>query len=240
MSSTLPRIFAQTYLPLLSRACTAMLQKKNKNQPTALQKKWLRKSRAAASPQMGSCNFSFTQYTVYILLKTSCFLTLAPCVFNPCTQIMVLAGQERLHLSVARGAGSPSSGSWRPYTTTLMTYQHFTHIFPTTIKTFWTCMPPNLQTTVHRTLGPDHLVPTNGPNLQPARPGKSITVSSLPPDLKIAGNSIFILLSKNFFFSYRAPLPNSHMSRGVPALSSPAFWVAAEMEKQCRLWSSSS
>lgn len=57
---------------------------------------------------------------------------------------------------------------------------------------------------------------------------------SLPPDLEIAGNSIFILLSKNFFLSYRAPLPNSRTSRGVPAPSSPAFWVAAEMEKQCR------
>lgn len=162
----------------------------------------------------------------------SCFLTLAPlCVFNPCTQITALAGQERLHLSLACGAGSPSSGSWRSYTTTLMTYQHFTHIFPTTIKTFWTCMAPNSHTTVHRTLGPDPLVPHNGPNLQPARPAKCFSVFSLPPDLKIAGNSIFILLSKNFFLSYRAPLPNFRTSRGAPALSSPVFWVAAEMGK---------
>lgn len=144
---------------------------------------------------------------------------------------MVLAGQERLHLSLACGAGSPSSGSWRSYTTTLMTYQHFTHIFPTTIKTFRMCMVPNSHTTVHMRLGPDPLVPQNGPNLQPARPAKSFSVFSLPPDLKIAGNSIFILLSKNFFLSYRAPLPNFRTSRGVPALSSPVFWVAAEMEK---------
>lgn len=64
-------------------------------------------------------------------------------------------------------------------------------------------------------------------------------VFSLPPDLKIAGNSIFILLSKNFFLSYRAPLPNSHRSRGVAVPSSPTFWVEAEAEKQHRLWSCS-
>lgn len=148
---------------------------------------------------------------------------------------MVLAGQERLHLSLACGAGSPSSGSWRSYTTTLMTYQHFTHIFPTTIKTFRTCMAPNWHTTVCWGPKPDSLMPQNALNLQPARPAKCFSVFSLPPDLKIAGNSIFILLSKNFFLSYRAPLPNFRTSRGVPALSSPAFWVAAKVEKQCRV-----
>lgn len=153
---------------------------------------------------------------------------------------MVLAGQERLHLSLACGAGSPSSGSWRSYTTTLMTYQHFTHIFQQLLKPFGHACPPKWHTTAHRTLGPDPLVATNGPNLLPARPAKSFSLFSLPPDLKIAGNSIFILLSKNFFLSYRAPLPNSRRSRGVPAPSSPTFWAGAEMEKQCRLWSSSS
>lgn len=58
---------------------------------------------------------------------------------------------------------------------------------------------------------------------------KCFAIFSLPPDLKIAGNSIFILLSKNFFLTYRAPLPNFRTSRGVPALSSPALWVAATM-----------
>lgn len=47
--------------------------------------------------------------------------------------------------------------------------------------------------------------------------------------LKIAGNSIFILLSKNFFLSNTAPLPNCRTSRGVPAPSSRSFWVAAVM-----------
>lgn len=34
--------------------------------------------------------------------KTCCFLTLDPCVFNPCAQMIVVAGQERLHLPVWR------------------------------------------------------------------------------------------------------------------------------------------
>ena len=43
------------------------------------------------------------------------------------------------------GAWSPSSGPSRSYTTTLMTYQHFTHThFPTTIKVFWTMHVPKL------------------------------------------------------------------------------------------------
>lgn len=92
-------------------------------------------------------------------------------------------------------------------------------------------MAPNSHTTVHMGLGPDPLVPQNGPNVQPARPVKSYSVFSSPPDFKIAGNSIFILLSKNFFLSYRAPLPNFRTSRGVPAPSSPVFWAAAKMEK---------
>lgn len=183
-----------------------------------------------ASSQLARCNSSFAKYTVYILLQKLQFSNSCPlCVFKP--MHTHYAGQERLHLSLACGAGSPSSGSWRSYTTTLMTYQHFTHIFPTTITTFCTCMAPNSHTTVHRRLGPEPLVPHIGPNLQPASPAKSFTAFSLPPDLKIAGNSIFILLSKNFSLSYRAPLPNFCTSRGAPALSSPALWVAAKMEK---------
>lgn len=92
-------------------------------------------------------------------------------------------------------------------------------------------MAPNPRTTVHMRLGPDPSVPRNGPNVQPARPAKSYSVFSSPPDLKIAGNSIFILLSTNFFLSYRAPLPNFRTSRGVPAPSSPVFGAAAKMEK---------
>ena len=135
------------------------------------------------------------------------------------------------------GAGSPSSGSWRSYTTTLMTYQHFTHISPTTIKTFRTSVPSNPRNTLtgHRDKTPR--CPWNGPGLRLVPPAKPFSGLSLPPDLKIAGNSIFILLSKNFFLRYRAPLPNSHTSRGVPVPSSPAFWVAAGVEKQYRLWS---
>lgn len=122
-------------------------------------------------PSDGSRDSSFTEYTVYIPLKMSCCLTLAPLVCF-CTQTVALAGQERLHRSLARGAGSPSSGSWRSYTTTLMTYQHFTHIFPTTIKTFWTCMAPSSHTTAHGAPGPDPPVPPSGPDLQQARPAK--------------------------------------------------------------------
>lgn len=71
------------------------------------------------------------------------------------------------------------------------------------------------------------------PRLAASSPCRALfTFFSLPPDLKIAGNSIFILLSKNFFLSYTAPLPNSRTSRGAPAPSSRAFWVAAVMGKQ--------
>lgn len=86
----------------------------------------------------------------------------------------------------------------------------------------------------HGTLGPDPAVPTTDPELQAAGFAKPFSLFLCHLILKIAGNSIFILLSKNFFLSYRAPLPNSRTSRGAPALSSPAFWVAAETEKHCR------
>lgn len=107
--------------------------------------------------------------------------------------------------------------------------------FPTTITTFRTCMAPKWHTTVFEGLEPDSLMPQNALSASPARPTKCFSGFSLPPDLKIAGNSIFILLSKNFFLSYRAPLPNFRTSRGVPAPSSPVLWAAAEAEKQCRV-----
>lgn len=115
-----------------------------------------------------------------------------------------------------------------------------THFSPTTLATFWTCMATKL---AHRGA---HKVGTRAPckcskksSFPPPKACSRLALQSPssvcapPPDLKIAGNSIFILLSKNFFLSYTAPLPNFRTSRGVPAPSSPAFWAAAEVEKQC-------
>lgn len=115
-----------------------------------------------------------------------------------------------------------------------------THFSPTTLATFWTCMDTKL---AHRGA---HKVGTRAPckcskksSFPPPKACSRLALQSPssvcapPPDLKIAGNSIFILLSKNFFLSYTAPLPNFRTSRGVPAPSSPAFWAAAEVEKQC-------
>lgn len=93
--------------------------------------------------------------------------------------------------------------------------------------------PPSKTPRCNGTVGADPWVATGGPDLQASSPCRALfTFFSLPPDLKIAGNSIFILLSKNFFLSYTAPLPNSRTSRGAPAPSSRAFWVAAVMGKQ--------
>ena len=62
------------------------------------------------------------------------------CVFSPCTQMMALAGQARLHLFsslwlVAQGVPPPDPGA--PYTTTLMTYHtfHTTHFCTRTTTT---------------------------------------------------------------------------------------------------------
>lgn len=81
---------------------------------------------------------------IFSLEKNSCFLNSCPpvCVFQPRAHTNDgLLQDKSASISVwLSGAGSPSSGSWRSYTTTpLMTYQHFTHIFvpSTTIKTFW-------------------------------------------------------------------------------------------------------
>lgn len=97
-------------------------------------------------------------------------------------------------------------------------------------------MAANSHTTVHRGAPgarPLGATPLNHDHHQLARPAKVLCsfFFPLPPDLKIAGNSIFILLSKNFFLSYRAPLPNFRTSRGAPARSSPAFWAAARTGK---------
>lgn len=152
-----------------------------------------------------------------------------------CTQILVLVGQERLHRSQACGAGCPSSGSWRSYTTTLMTYQHFTHTFspPEQLyKPFGRLCNTPKKSTVHRAVGSrplgGHQRPQTCTQLALRSP---LHFFPLPPDLKIAGNSIFILLSKNFFLGNTAPLPNSRTSRGAPAPSSRSFWAAAVMGK---------
>lgn len=97
-------------------------------------------------------------------------------------------------------------------------------------------MAANSHTTVHRGAPgarPLGATPLNHDHHQLARPAKVLCsfFFPLPPDLKIAGNSISILLSKNFFLSYRAPLPNFRTSRGAPARSSPAFWAAARTGK---------
>lgn len=133
------------------------------------------------------------------------------------------------------------SGSWRRESLLriLALLHHNTH----DVSTFHTHFSQQLlkpfghawhQTRTPRCTGlrdPTPWCPQTAPNCTQLALQSPFQFFSLPPDLKIAGNSIFILLSKNFFLSYRAPLPNFRTSRGVPALSSPAFWVAAEMEK---------
>lgn len=138
---------------------------------------------------------------------------------------------------VAQGVPPPDPGAPTPQHSWRINISHT--FSPTTIKSFRASVPSDPRNTLtgHRDKTPR--CPWNGPGLRPVPPAKPFSGFSLPPDLKIAGNSIFILLSKNFFLSYRAPLPNSHTSRGVPVPSSPAFWVAAEVEKPYRLWSCS-
>ena len=55
------------------------------------------------------------QALLNILFIFSCFLTLAPpvCFQTPCTHIMVLAGRERLHLSLPPSLSLSLSGLWR-------------------------------------------------------------------------------------------------------------------------------
>ena len=60
---------------------------------------------------------------------------------------------------------------------------------------------------------------------------RGLPFECVSPDLKIAGNSIFILLSTNFSSVIETRLPNFRMSQGVPVLSSPAFWGAAGVGK---------
>lgn len=72
--------------------------------------------------------------------------------------------------SQARGAGSPSSGSWRSYTTTLMTYQHSHRSFPAPIKPVWTRTASNPHTLQHRRPGLDPVVPRESLTSRPAEP----------------------------------------------------------------------
>lgn len=140
---------------------------------------------------------------------------------------------------VAQGVPPPDPCAPTPQHSWRINISHT--FFQQLLKPFGHACPP--QTRTPRCTGlwdPTPWCPQTAPTCSQLALQSPFQFFSLPPDLKIAGNSIFILLSKNFFLSYRAPLPNSRTSRGVPAPSSPAFWVAAEMEKQCRPWSSSS
>lgn len=74
-------------------------------------------SRAAASPQMGAVTPSFTEYTVYILLKMSCFLTLAPCVFSTHAHKLWFLQDKSASISlrlVAQGVPPPDPGAPTP------------------------------------------------------------------------------------------------------------------------------
>lgn len=159
----------------------------------------------------------------------SCFLT----VFStPCTQNCASSCRTRAPPSLP--------GLWcrESLLRILAPLHHNTHDVSTIhthfflpqqlLKPFGHACHQTCTTRCTRAPGPDPWVP---PARHPAHPAKPLAVFSLPPDLKIAGNSIFILLCKNFFLSYTAPLPNFRTSRGVPAPSSPASWAAARMEK---------
>ena len=167
------------------------------------------------------------------------------CFQTPCTHIMVLAGRERLHLSLSHSLSL--SGLWRRESLLrILALLHHnthdvstfhTHFLPTTIKNLsahaWQQTRTPRCTGERRELDPSvppPLKPRPPPTCSPCKSPVQFFFSS-PPDLKIAGNSIFILLSKNFFLSYRAPLPNFRTSRGAPARSSPAFWAAAKTGK---------
>lgn len=59
--------------------------------------------------------------------EKSSFLTIVPeCYSVHAQKLWLLQDKSASIYSLAAGAGSPSSGSWRSYTTALMTYQHFT------------------------------------------------------------------------------------------------------------------
>lgn len=135
---------------------------------TALQNDSTAPKAAAFPSQMGAVTPALLNILFIMSSKKrekSCFPTLAPLrVFKPHAHKLWFLCRTRAPPSLSGcGAGSPSSGSWRSYTTTLMTYQHFTHYFPTTIKTFWACMAPNSHTTVHRGHGPDLTVSQKRP-----------------------------------------------------------------------------
>lgn len=188
---------------------------------------------AADSPlQMGAVTPALLNILFIFSTKSPVFQLLPPVCFQPHAHKLWFLQDKSASISfrlVAQGVPPPDPGAPTPQHSWRINISHT--FFQQLLQPFGHAWH---QTRTPRCTGgwdPTPWCPKNGPYLQPARPAKSFSVFSLPPDLKIAGNSIFILLSKNFFLSYRAPLPNFRTSRGVPALSSPAFWVRAEMEK---------
>lgn len=95
-----------------------------------------------------------------------------------------LRQDESASILNACGAGSPSSGSSRCYTTTLMTYQLFTHILETTIKTISPCVVQNSPQHPSRQ-GPDPLVPSTAPKRSPKPAPVYYSLLTSPPDLKL-------------------------------------------------------
>lgn len=146
---------------------------------------------------------------------------------------MVVAGQERLHLL---------SGCWRRESLLrILALLHNSTYDVSTFHTFSQQLLKPSEWACKQTRTPKCTQDQPSAPSAPKRPRPAASLTSKspfphlpsPPDLKIAGNSIFILLSKNFFLSYTAPLPNFRRSQGVPAPSSPLFWAATKVEKHC-------
>lgn len=226
--SLLPRIFPETSLLLLFRTRTVISSREKRNQPS---ENGSAAARPAASPLSQAPTSDLRNIAFIFPSKTVLFSNSGPMCFRAMrTNDGSCRTRAPPSLRVAQGVPPPDPGAPTPQHSWRINISHT--FSPTTIKTFRTCVPSDPRNTLpgHRDETPR--CPQNGPGLPPVPPALPFSGFSLPPDLKIAGNSIFMLLSKNFFLSYRAPLPNSHTSRGVPVPSSPAFWVAAGVEKQ--------
>lgn len=189
MSVKLPLILTWADLPLLLNSQLAS--------KFLLKPKRLPERRPESCNSAAFLNLLFTSLPYWINKTSHLFPTLVPI-----TQMLVLC----------RTRAPPSlPGLWRRESLLLILALLYTTHSTRDVSTFRTLFSDNYSDLLDlRGTKPAHQ-PAHGvgtrlgqcckttPNQEPARPGTALGFFLWPPDLKIAGNSIFIFLSKNFF-----------------------------------------